>query len=294
MAQIFAFCNQKGGVGKTTTAVNLSAVAATLKVKTLLIDLDPQGNATSGVGVDKNTLENSVYDLLTGEIDPSKTIVTTSIPMLYVIPSRPDLTGAELELIDLDNREYRLKNALESVKDDFDLIIIDCPPTLNLLTINGLCSANKLLIPLQCEYYALEGLGQLVQTFELIKSKLNPDVEIGGVALTMVDKRTKLAEQVIDEVKEFFGKKVFETCIPRSVRVSEAPSHGQPLIQYDPSGKGSKAYVSLTEEFLKRFDLIKDVEEKIEETKQETPSEEVVEQAEETTATAKDEEQPIT
>ncbi len=255
MSDIVAFCNQKGGVGKTTTAVNVSAIAADKGIKTLLIDLDPQGNATSGVGVDKNSLELSVYHLLMGQNSIKECIVSTSFKNLYVLPSKAELTGAELELIDIENREYRLKNSLKDIEGEYDLIILDCPPSLNLLTINGLCSSSKLVIPLQCEYYALEGLGQLVQTFELIRSKLNPDIEIAGVVLTMVDRRTKLAEQVISEVTSFFGDKVFKSAIPRAVRISEAPSFGTPLIEYDPSGKGTKAFISLTEEFLTRLGL---------------------------------------
>lgn len=255
MAEILAFCNQKGGVGKTTSALNIAAIAATQNIRTLLIDIDPQGNATSGAGIDKASLASTIYHVLTGSVNVSDVIQKGCIDNLSVIPARSELTGAEIELIDVPEREFLLSRILEEIKQDFDLIIIDCPPSLNVLTINALCSASRLIVPLQCEYYALEGLGQLVQTFELVRTNLNPTLEIGGLILTMADLRTKLAEQVINEVKKFFGEKVFQTNIPRSIRLSEAPSFGKPAILYDPNGRGTKAYQALAEEIFQRFNL---------------------------------------
>lgn len=256
MADILAFCNQKGGVGKTTTSTNIAANASILNIKTLIIDIDPQGNASSGCGISKADLAATSYDVLTGQKTISEVISPSCMENLHVLPARAELTGAEIELIDFEGREFLLRNAIESVKAQYDLILIDCPPSLNILTINALCAANKLIIPLQCEYYALEGLSQLVQTFELVRTKLNPSLEIAGIVLTMVDLRTKLAEQVISEVKKFFGDKVFQTMIPRSVRLSEAPSFGKPAILYDPAGKGTKAYQALAQEMFQRFNLI--------------------------------------
>jgi len=255
MAEILAFCNQKGGVGKTTSALNIAAIAASQKIKTLLIDLDPQGNATSGSGIEKSTLNSTIYHVLTGTKNVTEVIQTGCIDNFYVIPSRSELTGAEIELIDVPEREFLLQRVLDEIKQDYELIIIDCPPSLNVLTINALCASSQLIVPLQCEYYALEGLGQLVQTYELVRNNLNPSLEIGGIVLTMVDLRTKLAEQVINEVKKFFGDKVFSTHIPRSIRLSEAPSFGKPAIIYDPTGRGTKAYQSLAQEIFTRFGL---------------------------------------
>ncbi len=256
MAEILAFCNQKGGVGKTTSALNIAAIAANKNVRTLLIDMDPQGNATSGAGIDKASLESTIYHVLTGHKNVSEVIQKSCMDNLSVIPARSELTGAEIELIDVPEREFLLQRVIEEIKSNYDLIVIDCPPSLNVLAINALCSSSRLIVPLQCEYYALEGLGQLVQTFELVRTNLNPSLEIGGIILTMVDLRTKLAEQVINEVKKFFGDKVFATNIPRSIRLSEAPSFGKPAILYDPSGRGTRAYQALANEMFERFKLI--------------------------------------
>lgn len=255
MAEILAFCNQKGGVGKTTSALNIAAIAASQNIKTLLIDMDPQGNATSGAGIDKPSLSITVYHVLTGSANVSSAIQKSCMDNLSVLPARSELIGAEVELIDVPEREFLLSRILDEIKQDYDLIVIDCPPSLNVLAINALCASSKLIVPLQCEYYALEGLGQLVQTFELVRSNLNPNLEIGGLILTMADLRTKLAEQVIGEVKKFFGDKVFNTNIPRSIRLSEAPSFGKPAILYDPNGRGTKAYQSLADEMFKKFNL---------------------------------------
>ncbi|MBI4398278.1 MAG: ParA family protein [Candidatus Omnitrophica bacterium] len=257
MAEILSFCNQKGGVGKTTTAVNIASSFASHNLKTLLIDIDPQANATSGVGVEKSSLEATIYHVLTGSKSAREVIHSSCLENLSILPAKAELTGAEIELIDTSNREFLLREAIAQLCSEFDCIIIDCPPSLNLLTINGLCASTKLIVHLQCEYYALEGLGQLVQTYELIRAKLNPSLEIGGIVLTMADLRTKLAEQVIGEVKKFFGDKVFQTNIPRSIRLSEAPSFGKPALLYDPHGKGTKAYQALAEEMLTRFGLKK-------------------------------------
>lgn len=263
MAEILAFCNQKGGVGKTTSALNIAAIASSQNIKTLLIDMDPQGNATSGAGIEKSSLTSTIYHVLTGASNVAKVIQKSCVDNLFVIPSRSELTGAEIELIDVPEREFLLQRIIEEIKQDFDLIVIDCPPSLNVLTINALCSSSRLIVPLQCEYYALEGLGQLVQTFELVRANLNPSLEIGGIILTMVDLRTKLAEQVISEVKKFFGDKVFQTNIPRSIRLSEAPSFGKPAILYDPSGRGTKAYQALAQEMFIRFGLAQQIPQQI-------------------------------
>ncbi|WP_414042053.1 ParA family protein [Macrococcus animalis] len=251
MTKILAIANQKGGVGKTTTSVNLSAALAELGKKVLLVDTDPQGNATSGVGVDKNNVENSVYDMLVEDVNINKCVLETSLDHLYIIPANIALAGAEIELVSAMSREVRLKYAFKELEIDFDYIIIDCPPSLGLLTINSFTAANGIIIPVQCEYYALEGLSQLLNTIRLVQRHLNQSLEIEGVLLTMLDARTNLGNDVIAEVKDHFGEKVYDTIIPRNVRLSEAPSHGQPINVYDARSTGAKTYKSLAEEVVK-------------------------------------------
>ncbi len=246
MSKTIAIVNQKGGVGKTTTCVNLSAALTQLGLKVLVCDFDPQGNATSGLGVDKSR-SPSVYDVLMGNAPMSKAIVSTA--WADVVPSNKALSGATVELIALDRREYRLKDALEEVKDNYDYIFIDCPPSLELLTLDSLCAADTLLVPVQCEYYALEGLSDLMYTVRLAKRSLNPNLELEGVVLTMYDGRTNLSMQVAEEVKRYFPGKVYASVIPRNVRLSEAPSHGKPVMAYDKLSRGSEAYEALAKEF---------------------------------------------
>jgi chromosome partitioning protein len=248
MGKVIAIANQKGGVGKTTTAVNLSACLAHIGKKVLLIDVDPQGNTTSGIGIDKGDVENCIYNILVEDIHPKEAIRQTSVDGLHIIPSTIQLAGAEIELVPTISREVRLRRALEQVEPQYDYIIIDCPPSLGLLTINSLTAANSVLIPVQCEYYALEGLSQLLNTVRLVQKHLNKNLEIEGVLLTMLDARTNLGIQVIDEVKKYFREKVFKTIIPRNVRLSEAPSHGQAIITYDPKSRGAEVYVDLAKE----------------------------------------------
>jgi len=250
MAKVIAICNQKGGVGKTTTATNLAAYLAISGKKILLIDLDPQGNATSGLGIDKHSIKSSVYDLVIDEIEPNPVIIDTNISNLKLIPSNLNLTGAEVELVGIMGREYRLKKALTGILDNFDFILIDCPPSLGLLTINGLSAANSVLIPIQCEYYALEGLSQLVNTINLVKENLNPALEIEGVLLTMADFRTNLTNEVIKEARNFFKEKVYDAVIPRSIRLTEAPGFGKPIALYDKNSIGAQKYLEFTNEML--------------------------------------------
>ncbi len=253
MPKIFSFCNQKGGVGKTTTAVNLATSLAQSANRVLLIDIDPQGNATSGIGVDKTMIEKTAYDFICIEISSSEIILNTQVTNLNLIPSNSHLAGAEIELIERENREFLLKAAISKISDEFDFILIDCPPSLGLLTINAMSASDAVIIPLQCEYYALEGLGQLIQTFQLVKEKLNPSLEIGGVILTMADFRTNLTQQVIEDVRNHFKEIVFQTVIPRMVKISEAPSFGKPIALYDPNSRGAKCYDEVAKEFVKRF-----------------------------------------
>ncbi|WP_100374326.1 ParA family protein [Bacillus sp. FJAT-45037] len=248
MAKVIAVANQKGGVGKTTTAVNLSACLAYIGKRVLLVDIDPQGNATSGVGVEKGVLDECIYDILVEDVEAQKVIQQTTVENLHVIPSTIQLSGAEIELVPTISREVRLKRALQTVSKDYDYIFIDCPPSLGLLTINALTASDSVLIPVQCEYYALEGLSQLLNTVRLVQKHLNTDLAIEGVLLTMLDARTNLGIQVIDEVKKYFREKVFDTIIPRNVRLGEAPSHGKPIIIYDAKSRGAQVYVDLAKE----------------------------------------------
>ena len=254
MAKTICIANQKGGVGKTTTSVNLAAALAEKGGKRVLIlDMDPQGNASSGLGVKRYEYpENNIYHVLIGEKILEETIVATSMENLFISPANPDLVGAEIELVDMPNREYRLREAVRFVSDSFDYILIDCPPSLGLLTVNALTAADTFLVPLQCEYYALEGLSQLLNTAGLIKKNLNPELKIEGIVLTMFDKRNNLSHQVVEEIRSHFGNKVFNAIIPRNVRLSEAPSHGQAIIQYDPRSVGSKQYAKLAIELIQR------------------------------------------
>jgi chromosome partitioning protein len=247
-SRVIAIANQKGGVGKSTTAVNMSSYLGDLGYKTLLIDLDPQSNSTSGLGVTREQVDKSIYDILISNEEPRSAILKTKFNNLYIIPSSIQLAGAEIELVSTLKREYRLQHAIEKIKNDFDFIIIDCPPALGLLTINALTGAAEVLIPIQCEYYALEGLGQLINTINLVRENLNEKLIIAGVVMTMFDQRTKLSEQVIDEVRTHFPDKVYDTIIPRNIRLSEAPSYGKPILEYDPLCKGAVAYKKLTKE----------------------------------------------
>lgn len=252
MGKIIAVANQKGGVGKTTTAVNLSACLGKAGKKVLVVDIDPQGNTTSGLGINPKSLELSVYDCLINDVHIKDVILKTEFENLCLLPSDINLAGAELELVMKEKREYLLKNTLNQIKNDFDFIFIDCPPSLGLITLNSFTAADSILIPIQCEYYALEGLSQLTNTIKMIKKSFNPNLSVEGVLLTMFDARTNLSIQVVDEVKKFFGSKVFGTIIPRNVRLSEAPSFGQPVIEYDKNSRGAECYADLAQEVIKR------------------------------------------
>lgn len=252
MGAIIGIANQKGGVGKTTTAINLASSLAIAEKKTLLIDIDPQGNSTSGVGIDKNKVDISTYDILLGDASIEEGIKDTEIGYLQILPSNINLVGAEVELVGVTNREYLLKNSLFPIRGDYEFIIIDCPPSLGLLTINTLTAADSLIIPIQCEYYALEGLGQLLNTIRLVQRQLNPGLEIHGVLLTMYDSRLNLSKQVAEEARKFFADKVFDTVIRRNVRLSEAPSFGRPIMLYDILCTGSANYMNLAKEVLAR------------------------------------------
>jgi len=250
LGKIISIANQKGGVGKTTTSINIAAILAKKGKKVLLIDTDPQGNATSGVDVNKEQ-EFSVYDVLVGDIEFEKTLQDTNVKNLKVCPSNINLAGAEVELVSMMSREHRLKEGLENIKDEFDYIIIDCPPSLGLITLNAFTASDSVLIPVQCEYYALEGLGQLLNTINLVRKHLNKSLQIEGAVLTMYDIRTNLSNQVVKEVKKYFENKVYKTVIPRNVKLSEAPSYGMPITVYDPKSKGAKCYEKLVREILK-------------------------------------------
>ncbi|GAA0467751.1 AAA family ATPase [Alkalibacillus silvisoli] len=250
MGKVIAIANQKGGVGKTTTAVNLSACLANLDNKVLLIDIDPQGNATSGVGINKRDMETCIYDILIEEEDAKSVCVPSKVPNLDAIPATIQLAGSEIELVPTISRELRLRKAIEGIRNEYDYIIIDCPPSLGLLTLNALTAADSVIIPVQCEYYALEGLSQLLNSVRLVQRRLNQNLQIEGVLLTMLDARTNLGLQVIEEVKKYFQDKVFHSVIPRNVRLGEAPSHGEPIIQYDSKSKGAEVYSDLAKEVM--------------------------------------------
>lgn len=250
MGKVISIANQKGGVGKTTTAINVATIIAKKNKKVLLIDADPQGNASSGLGLEKN-VENSLYDVLINEVDIMQTLQETEFKNLKVCPSNMDLAGAEVELVSLMSREQRLKEKLDEVKDEFDYIFIDCPPSLGLITLNAFTASDSVLIPIQCEFYALEGLGQLLNTINLVKKHLNKGLEIEGAVLTMYDIRTNLSNQVVKEVKRYFNDKVYKTVIPRNIKLSEAPSYGMPITMYDEKSKGARAYEKLAKEVLK-------------------------------------------
>jgi chromosome partitioning protein len=255
MGKIIAVANQKGGVGKTTSAINLAACLGVLEYRTLLIDADPQANATSGVGIDPKAVDKSIYECLVDGIEPASAIIATSNPNLDIIPAHIDLVGAEIELINMPNREYMMRTALSKIKDDYDFIIIDCSPSLGLITINALTAADSTIIPVQCEYFALEGLGKLLNTIKIVQSKLNPELSIEGILLTMYDTRLRLANQVVEEVNMHFQEMVFETIIHRNTRLGEAPSFGETIIMHDASSKGSINYLNLTREILQKNDM---------------------------------------
>ena len=254
MGRVIAVANQKSGVGKTTTAINLSAALAEKGKKVLLIDIDPQGNATSGVGVEKNEVENTIYDLILGETTIQSCIEYTEFENLHLIPSNVDLAAAEIELIGIPDKEFIIRKEVEKIKNVYDFILIDCPPSLNLLTINAMTTADTVLVPIQCEYYALEGLSQLIHTINLVKERLNPYLDIEGIVFTMFDARTNLSLQVVENVRANVKQKVYSTIIPRNVRLAEAPSHGYPITIYDPKSAGAESYRALAEEVISRED----------------------------------------
>ena len=251
MGKVIAVANQKGGVGKTTTTINLAAALAVHGKKVLIIDTDPQGNATSGFGVDKNDLENTLYELMLGECSVKDCLLEEVVKNVSIIPANVNLAGAEIELIGVEEKEYILKKHIETIKKDYDYIIIDCPPSLNVLTINSMTTADSVLVPIQCEFYALEGLSQLIHTINLVRDRLNPDLTIQGVVFTMYDARTNLSAQVVDNVKSNLKQRIYNTLIPRNVRLAEAPSYGMPITLYDPKSAGAEAYMKLAEEVIK-------------------------------------------
>ena len=257
MGKVIALANQKGGVGKTTTAINLAASLAVLEYKVLIIDADPQANATSGVGFDVRNVKTSIYECIVDELDPRKIILNTEIPGLDLIPSHIDLVGAEIEMLNLPNREKVLRHVIEKIRDDYDFIFIDCSPSLGLITVNSLTAADSVIIPVQCEYFALEGLGKLLNTIKIIQTKLHPDLEIEGFLLTMFDSRLNLSNQVMEEVKKHFQEMVFESVISRNIKLSEAPSYGQPAILYDATSKGAASYMNLARELLQNNGMTK-------------------------------------
>ncbi len=251
MGKVISIANQKGGVGKTTTAINLAAIVAKRKKKVLLMDADPQGNATSGFGLDKNS-NFSTYDVLINNVEINNALQKSGIKSLDICPTNMNLAGAEIELVNEDDRVFKLKEKIDKVKDYYDFIFIDCPPSLGLVTLNALTASDSVLIPIQCEYFALEGVGELLKTIELVRKMYNPRLTIEGALLTMYDPRTKLSNQVVEQVKKYFDNRVFETLIPRNVRLSEAPSYGEPIVSYDPLSKGARSYTALAKEFLKK------------------------------------------
>ena len=252
MGRIIAVANQKGGVGKTTTSINLSACLAALGKKVLAIDMDPQGNMTSGLGIDKNEVGYSVYDLILGEVEVEQVLCKDALENLDVIPSNINLSAAEIELIGVEDKEYIIHNEVEKIRNNYDFVIIDCPPSLNTLTINAMTTADSVLVPIQCEYYALEGLSQLIHTIELVKDRLNPNLEIEGVVFTMYDARTNLSLQVVENVKDNLNQTIYKTIIPRNIRLAEAPSHGLPINLYDPKSAGAESYMLLAEEVINK------------------------------------------
>lgn len=257
MGKIIAIANQKGGVGKTTSAINLAAAFGVLEYKTLIVDADPQANATSGVGFDPANVKTSIYECILNDIEPKDIILSTSNPNLYLLPSHIDLVGAEIEMINLPNREYMLRMVLEKVKDDYDFIIIDCSPSLGLITVNALTAADSVIIPVQCEYFALEGLGKLLNTIKIVQNRLNMELSIEGILLTMYDTRLRLANQVVDEVKTHFNDLVFDTIIHRNTKLGEAPSFGESIIMHDATSKGAVNYLNLSREILQKNKLTK-------------------------------------
>ena len=252
MGRIIAVANQKGGVGKTTTSINLAACLAEKGKKVLAVDMDPQGNLTSGLGVDKDSVEKSIYELIIGEVDIKEVINKEVLENLDIIPTSIDLSAAEIELIGVDDKEYILRNAIDQVKDQYDFVIIDCPPSLSMLTINAMTTADSVIVPIQCEYYALEGLSQLIHTVELVKDRLNSKLEIEGVAFTMYDARTNLSLQVVENVKDNLQQNIYKTIIPRNIRLAEAPSYGLPINKYDPKSTGAESYMRLADEVIER------------------------------------------
>lgn len=252
MGRIIAIANQKGGVGKTTTSINLSAALASMGKKVLAVDMDPQGNMTSGLGVDKDEVEKSIYDLIIGSVGIEECVCKEALENLDVLPSNINLSAAEIELIGIDNKEYILKTEVDKVKDDYDFIVIDCPPALSMLTINAMTTANSIIVPIQCEYYALEGLSQLIHTIELVQERLNPELEIEGVVFTMYDARTNLSLQVVENVKDNLNQNIYKTIIPRNIRLAEAPSYGMPINLYDPKSTGAESYRMLAEEVINK------------------------------------------
>ncbi len=250
MGRIIAIANQKGGVGKTTTAINLSASLASMDKKVLALDMDPQGNMTSGLGINKEDVDKSVYDLIIGDAVVEECILKDALENMDILPSNVDLSAAEIELIGVDNKEYILKSEIDKVKDDYDFIVIDCPPALSMLTINAMTTADSIIVPIQCEYYALEGLSQLIHTIELVQERLNPDLEIEGVVFTMYDARTNLSLQVVENVKDNLDQNIYKTIIPRNIRLAEAPSYGMPINLYDPKSTGAESYMMLAEEVI--------------------------------------------
>ena len=252
MGRIIAVANQKGGVGKTTTSINLAACLAEKGKKVLAVDMDPQGNLTSGLGVDKDSVEKSIYELIIGEVDIKEVINKEVLENLDIIPTSIDLSAAEIELIGVDDKEYILRNAIDQVKDQYDFVIIDCPPSLSMLTINAMTTADSVIVPIQCEYYALEGLSQLIHTVELVKDRLNSKLEIEGVVFTMYDARTNLSLQVVENVKDNLQQNIYKTIIPRNIRLAEAPSYGLPINKYDPKSTGAESYLRLADEVIER------------------------------------------
>lgn len=252
MGRIIAIANQKGGVGKTTTAINLSASLAEKGRKVLAIDMDPQGNMSSGLGLDKDSIDGTIYDMIIGEADVEEVIHKDTIENLDILPSNVDLSAVEIEMIDVENKEFVVKNSIQKIRDNYDYIIIDCPPSLSLLTVNAMTTADSVLVPIQCEYYALEGLSQLIHTVELVKSRLNPVLEIEGVVFTMYDARTNLSLQVVENVKDNLEQNIYKTIIPRNIRLAEAPSFGTPINQYDPRSAGAESYRRLAEEVISK------------------------------------------